>query len=244
VTFLWDGFRHALTLIRHPTSDLRSIVAVSLKLAISAALLALLIGVPIGAAMGRGHSRTQRAGVALANGGLGLPPVVVGLFVALLMFRQGPLGGMHLIYTLRGMILAQTVLDLPIVIALTAAAVHALDPGLLDQARALGASRTRTTAFAIREAKAGIFVAGIAAVGAGLSEVGAVVLVGGNIQGTTRTMAGAILTTISSGHYDDGIAIGVLLLGWIFLLAASLTAVQQLGASRAEADRMTIIGRR
>jgi len=153
--------------------------------------------------------------------------------------RAGVFGGLNLVYTVRGMIVAQCVLDIPIVIALTAAAARTIDPGLIAQARALGASRRQVGAFAAREARNGIVVAAIAAIGAGLSEVGAMVLVGGNIFMQTRTMAGAILTDVSAGNYSEGIAVGILLLGLVFLLAAALTWVQLREASlrREQVDR-------
>jgi tungstate transport system permease protein len=223
--FIWDGLTGAVDLVLHPTHDFLSILRVSLEVALWAAAIALIIGVPCGLLLGLAGGR-RRYLLALANGGFGLPPVVVGLIVALLLFRRGPLGDLHMIYTVRGMVLAQVILDLPLVIALTTAAVMAVDPNLVAQARALGASRVRVLAFVAREAKAGIVVAALASIGAGLSEVGAVVLVGGNIDGQTRTMAGAILTTISAGRYDQGIALGVILLGMVLVLAAVLTNIQ------------------
>jgi tungstate transport system permease protein len=166
-------------------------------------------------------------GQTVFNAGLGLPPVVVGLVVSLLLFRQGPFGGLHLIYTVGGVVLAQTVLSVPIVAALTAAAVQAVPAGLRDQARALGASRLRVAALAAREARIGILAATIAAVGSALSEVGAVVLVGGNIQGQTQTLASAVLVRVEQGDYSRAIALGVILLGLILLVAAALTFAQQ-----------------
>jgi len=213
-------------MLLHPTPDLLSILRVTLELVFWATLLAMLIGLPIGLALGLGRFRTRRVWLGVANGGLGLPPVVVGLFVALILFRGGPLGGLHLIYTVRGMVLAQTILALPIVVALTASSVQAIDPSLLQQAGALGASRWRLSVFALREARTGVFVAAMAAMGASLSEVGAVVLVGGNLERETRTMAGAILTSLSGGYYAEGIALGIILLGLTFLLAAALTFIQ------------------
>jgi tungstate transport system permease protein len=238
VHFILDGFRQAWHLLLHPTADLRSIVRVTLEVTLWSAALSLVIGVPIGLTIGLGRFRGRRTLLAAANSGFGLPPVAVGLFVLLFLLREGPLGSLNLAYTIGGMVIAQTLLDVPIVIALTAAAARAVDPGLLAQARALGASRWRVGVFTVREAHNGIVVAAIAAVGAGLSEVGAMVLVGGNIFMQTRTMAGAILTSVSAGDYSEGIAVGVLLLGLVFLLAAALTFVQMRDpASRAGGDR-------
>jgi tungstate transport system permease protein len=226
VHFLWQGLVDAWHLLLHPNDDLRSIAKVTMQVALGAAAIALVIGVPIGVALGIGRFRGRRIMQAFANSGFGLPPIVVGLFVLLMTLRAGPLGGLRLAYTVRDMIVAQTILDLPIVIALTAAAAGTLDSGLLAQARALGASRLRLGAFAAREARNGIVVATLAAIGAGLSEVGAVVLVGGNITYQTRTAAGSILTSVSAGNYAEGIATGVLLLGAILIIAAILTYFQ------------------
>jgi tungstate transport system permease protein len=159
--------------------------------------------------------------------------VVVGLVLALLFFRQAPLGGLNLIYTVNGVIVAQTVLALPVVIALTAAAVHAVPATLLDQARALGASGSRVWALALREARVGVFAAGIAALGSALSEVGAVVLVGGNIQGSTQTLASATLLQVSAGEYGRAMALGIILLGLILIIAGALTVAQQRDAQGA-----------
>src|SRR5215470_11644307 len=228
--FIWNGFKEALHLIASGDPTLKTVVRITLRVAFFSTFWALLIGLPIGVVLGIGRFRGRRVWLALANGGLGLPPVVVGLFVFLLMLDQSPLGRFHLIYTVKGVIVAQTVLALPIVIALSATAVQAVDEGLLDQARALGASRIAVATLAMREARVGIFAAGIAAMGATLSEVGAVVLVGGNIQGQTDTLASAVLLAVSGGRYDEAIAYGTILLGIIFTLAAGLTLAQYAGA--------------
>jgi tungstate transport system permease protein len=190
-------------------------------------LLALAVGLPLGLLIGLGRFRGRRAGQAVANAGMGLPPVVVGLVVALLLFRGAPLGGLNLLYTLNGVILAQALLALPLVAALTAAAVQALPAGLLDQARAFGASRVQVGLLALREARVGVLAATIAAMGSAFAEVGAVVLVGGNIKGETETLASAVLVRVSAGEYGRAIALGTILLGLILLLAAALTFAQQ-----------------
>jgi tungstate transport system permease protein len=146
--------------------------------------------------------------------------------LALLMFPAAPLGGLHLLFTLKGVIVAQTILALPVVVALTAAAVRSLPGGLLSQATALGASTGQLWLLALREARIGVMAATIAAFGSALSEVGAVVLVGGNIQGSTQTLASAALEQVDAGHFAEGVAIGMILLGLILILAAALTAVQ------------------
>jgi tungstate transport system permease protein len=210
--------------------------------------IALAIGLPIGLLLGLGlrPGRARRraadgprgAGLALAlgNAGLGLPPVVVGLVLALLMFPAGPLGSFHLLFTLTGVILAQIVLSVTIVAALTASALRALPAGLLAQARALGAGTAQIWWLALREARIGVLAATIAALGSAVSEVGAVVLVGGNIEGSTQTLASAALEQVNGGHYAEGLAIGIVLLGLILVLTGVLTAIQ-LGGPRHRAGR-------
>jgi tungstate transport system permease protein len=230
VDFIWHGFQEAWHLIVSGDPTLKIVVRHTLYVAFWSTFWALLFGLPIGVSLGIGRFRGRGVFVGLANGGLGFPSVVVGMFLFLLMLRQSPLGQFDLIYNLKGVIVAQSVLAFPIVIALTAAAVQAVDDGLLDQARVLGASRLRVGMLALREARVGVFAAAIAALGATLSEVGAVVIIGGNIQGQTDTLATAVLLTISQGRYDEAIAYGTILLGIIFLLAGLLTLVQYAGS--------------
>ncbi len=225
--FLWDGLRQAVELLFGGDARVFGILAVTVRVALWATALSLVLGLPLGLWLGLGRFLGRRAALAGVNAGLGLPPVVVGLVVSLLLFRGAPLGGLGLLYTVEGMILAQTVLSLPIVAALTAAAVHGVDPGLLEQARALGASRVRLGALALREAKVGVLAATIGALGSALSEVGALVLVGGNIEGSTQTLATAVLVRVSAGEYAEAIALGLLLLGLVLLFAAILTLAQQ-----------------
>jgi len=225
--FIWNGIRQAADLVAHGDHDILVVVGTTLRLALCSTLLALALGLPAGLALGLGRFRGRRVGLAFANAGMGLPPVVVGLVVALLLFRGAPLGGLNLLYTLDGVILAQTLLALPLVAALTAAAVQALPAGLLEQARAFGASRTQVAVLALREARVGVLAATIAAMGSAFAEVGAVVLVGGNIEDETQTLASAVLVRVSAGDYGRAIALGTILLGLIMILAASLTVAQQ-----------------
>jgi tungstate transport system permease protein len=227
VSFLWDGIRQAWHLIVSGDHTLVHLTWVTLEVAAVSTGIALVVGLPIGLALGLGRFRGRRLGLTLANAGLGLPPVLVGLVLSLLMFPQAPLGGAHLLFTLKGVFIAQTVLALPIVIALTGAAVRAVPAGLLDQARAFGAGTGQVWMLALREARIGILAGAIAAVGSALSEVGAVVLVGGNIEGVDQTLASAALQKVDAGHFAEGVAIGIILLGLVLLVTAALTFAQQ-----------------
>ena len=256
--FLWDGIRQGVDLITDGDPYTIHLIWVTLHVAAVSTGIALVIGLPLGLLLGLGVGRRRigggrprrwrsrpRAGAAsspgvwaltLGNAGLGLPPVIVGLVLSLLMFPSAPLGGLHLLFTLTGVIVAQTVLALPIVVALTAAAVRSLPRGLLEQATALGANTPQVWLLALREARIGVMAATIAAAGSALSEVGAVVLVGGNIEGSTQTLASATLEQVNAGHYAEGMAIGIILLGLILILTGALTAIQ-LGGDRASRAR-------
>jgi tungstate transport system permease protein len=238
VGFLWHGIRQGLDLIIHGDPYTIHLIWVTLKVAAVSTGVALVLGLPLGLLLGLGTGRARRPrprgdtglptgwALALGNAGLGLPPVVVGLVLFLLMFPAAPLGGLHLLFTLNGVIVAQTLLAFPVVVALTAAAVRSLPPGLLNQARALGANTRQVWLLALREARIGVLAATIAALGSALSEVGAVVLVGGNIEGSTQTLASAALEQVNAGHYAEGMAIAIVLLGLILVLMAALTAIQ------------------
>lgn len=227
--FLWQGLRQAWHLIVTGDPYIEHLAWVTFEVAAVSTAIALLLGLPIGLALGLGRFRGRQLGLIVANSGLMLPPVVVGLVLSLLMFPEAPLGRFHLLFTLKGVFIAQTLLALPIVIALTASAVRAVPPGLLDQARAFGAGTTQVWVFALGEARIGILTAAIAAVGSALSEVGAVVLVGGNVQGDDQTLASATIQAVNAGHFADAMAIGIVLLGLILIVTAALTFVQQRG---------------
>ena len=228
--FISEGVREAVHLLLHENGELGHILWVTLRVAVCSTALAALVGLPLGLLFGLGRFRGRRVGIAILNAGLGLPPVVVGLVVALFLFRGAPLGGLELIYTVNGIILAQALLALPLVAAFTAAAVQVVPGALLDQARALGAARRQVAGLALREARVGVVGALIAAFGSALSEVGAVILVGGNIHAQTQTLASAVLTEVSEGQYGTAIALGLILLGLIFVCGALLTVAQQRGS--------------
>lgn len=226
MNFLLDGLDQAWDLITSGDPELWRLVWVSLKVAGISTAVAAVVGLPLGLWIGLGRFRGRGVLAALANAGLGLPPVVVGLVLALLMFPAAPLGRFRLLWTLEGVYVAQTLLAFPIIVALTAAAVREVSPGLIDQARALGARRWQVGILALREARVGVMAAVIAAVGSGLSEVGAVVLVGGNIAGYDRTLASAALQSVEAGDFAGGVAIAILLMGLILIVTGALTWLQ------------------
>lgn len=187
-----------------------------------------MIGLPLGLALGLGRFRGRRALQILANASLALPPVLVGITVLLLLVPEGPFGSLRWSFTLNAVYAAQAFLALPYIVALTPAAIQGLPPGLIAQARALGAGRGQLSLLALREAKIGVMAGAIAAFGAAISEVGAVIIVGGNRAGYDQTLASALLgqfNVYSDVPYE--LALGIVLLALILVLVGALTVLQQ-----------------
>jgi tungstate transport system permease protein len=227
--YVWDQIRGAIPLIVHGDPYIMNLLWVTIRVALISTSIALVIGLPMGVALGIGRFRGRRALQILANASLALPPVVVGVVVLLLILQRGAFGSLHIAFTLRAVYVTQTILALPYIVAFTPAAIQGLAPALLDQARALGAGRLQVAVFALREAKIGVLAATIAALGATISEVGAVVIVGGNIQGHDETLASAMLEQFNFNNAGDqyAVAIGLVLLALILALIGTLTVIQQ-----------------
>ena len=193
----------------------------------AATALAVLVGVPVGYVIARRSFRGRTMLLGLINTGMGMPPVVVGLVIWLLLVRSGPFGDLELIYTQRAMVLAQFLIATPIVIGFTTASFQALSPRLPDLLIVLGAGRIRRLWLLAREAKLGLLVAIMAAFGAIVSEVGASMIVGGNLERSTRVLTTAIVTETSRGEVERALALGLVLLVMSFVVNLSLTIVQQ-----------------
>ncbi|MFQ5698551.1 MAG: ABC transporter permease [Myxococcota bacterium] len=191
--------------------------------------ISLAIGLPIGIALGHRHFAGRGATITLVNAGMGAPPVVVGLCVALLLWRTGPLGSLGLMYSPRAMILAQVVIVLPLIIGITLASSAALDPEWDLQVRALGIPSWRRLLLRVRELRLGLLAAVVAALGGILSEVGASQMVGGNLEGETRVLTTAIEMYTQMGRFEIAISLAAVLVGLMLLLAGLLTAVQLTG---------------
>jgi tungstate transport system permease protein len=224
---IWDGFTEALRLIVTADPGLREIAWRTVVVSGSATLLAMLVGVPAGYALARGRFRGRTLLLSAVNTGMGMPPVVIGLVVWLLLVRSGPFGGLDLIYTKRAMVIAQFIIAVPLVVGFTAAAVQALPAELPDLLDVLGAGRARKLWLIAREAHLGILAAVMAGFGGVVSEVGASMTVGGNLQGNTRVLTTAIVTETSRGQNADAIALGIVLLSMAFAVNLLLTLVQQ-----------------
>lgn len=227
MALFWHELRAAFPLIFHGNPYLFSVIGFTLKVAGIATGVATVLGVPAGLALGLGRFPGRGVLRVLANASMGVPPVVVGLVLFLVFVPEGPLGALHLNATRNGVYVAQAVLALPYTVALTAAAVEALPSGLPAQARAFGAGRAQLAVLALREARIGVMAGVIAALGTGLSEVAAIVIVGGNAYGYDQTLASAALYQSNTGLYADAVAIGIVLLVLVIVLMGGLTLLGQ-----------------
>jgi tungstate transport system permease protein len=198
----------------------------------SALVAALAIGIPIGITLGGRRFTGRSAVVSTVNAGMGAPPVVVGLLCSILFSRSGLFGGVGLIYSTAGMIIAQTLIAVPLVIGITLAAVGALDEEWDLQVRTLGIGRGWRLWLLVREIRMGLLAAVIAALGGILSEVGASQMVGGNLEGKTRVLTTAIMMETSMGKFESALGLAAVLIGLTLLVAGMLTAVQQSGRAR------------
>jgi len=226
VDVLGDGLLEALRLLLTGDEDTWAITGLTLRVSVTATMIAFLLGVPTAALLALGRFRGRRVLHAIANTGMGLPPVVVGLFVTVLLWRSGPLGSLGLLYTPTAMVIAQAAIATPIVIALTAAALQQVDQDFLLQMRALGATRFRALGALLMEAKLPLLAAGMAGFGAVVSEVGAAQMVGGNLAGETRVLTTAAVLATSRGQFALAIAFGLVLLIIAFAVNLAITIAQ------------------
>jgi len=226
---LISGLTKALTLILHLNPELFGIIILSLKVSGLALVLATLLGLPTGAILGLSRFPGRSASVSVMNTLMGLPPVVVGLFVYLLLSRKGLLGFLGILYSPPAMILAQTILAFPIVASLCHSAIVHVDPIIRQAATTLGATPGQVTITIIREARYGIMSAVIAAFGRVMAEVGAILIVGGNIAGYTRVMTTTIALETDKGNFELAIALGIILLSISLLINVLLHIIQRKG---------------
>lgn len=228
---LIGGLTKAFSLILHLNPELFGIIFLSLKVSGLALVIATLFGLPTGAILGLSRFRGQSVSVSVMNTLMGLPPVVVGLFVYLLLSRRGPLGFMGLLYSPPAMILAQTILSFPIVASLCHSAIVNVDPIIRLAATTLGATPGQVTVTIIREARYGIMSAVIAAFGRVMAEVGAILIVGGNIAGYTRVMTTTIALETDKGNFELAVALGIILLSISFVINVLLHIIQKKGTA-------------
>ena len=220
-----DSAREALRLLFSGNRYLLDVMLLSLRVSGAAVVVGVLLGIPVGVGVAITRFPGRHLVVALIHTGFALPPVVVGLFVYMLLSRAGPAGGLELLFTPAAMVVAQAIL----------AAVQAVPPDVRLQARALGASRARALWTHLREARLGLVAAVVAGFGAVISEVGAVMLVGGNILGETRVMTTVIVLETRRGNFAAAMALGMVLLLLAFIVNVVLTRAQQGGRGVADA---------
>jgi tungstate transport system permease protein len=226
-----DGLAHAVQLILQGDAALMQIVSLSLRVSGLALLLATLTGVPLGVLLGLKRFLGRKLLMALLYTGMGFPPVVIGLVVYLLLSRSGPLGQLDwplipALFAPGAMVLAQSVIAFPLVAGFTMAAVMGVDPALRLQVLSLGATRWQAAWTILQEARLGVIAAIIVGMGSIISEVGAVMLVGGNIAGRTRVLTTAIVLETRKGAFDQAMALGIILLGLSFLINLALLYLQ------------------
>jgi len=191
-----------------------------------ALLFSILAGIPLGSWLGLKRFVGRQLVLALLYTGMGFPPVVVGLFVYLMLSHSGPLGSLGWLFTPAAMIVAQVIISFPLVSGFTMAAVMGVDPSLRQQVLSLGATDWQATLAVLREARVGVMVSIIAGFGSIISEVGAVMLVGGNIQGSTRVLTTAIVLETRKGNFDLAMALGIVLLSLSFLANVAMLRLQ------------------
>ena len=222
-----EGIKKAFWLLITFDPEVMSITFLSLQVSGSATLISLFIGISIGTTVALSKFPGRRIVVSLINTGMALPPVVVGLFVTIFLWRNGPLGVLGVLYTPTAMIIAQTVIATPIVMGITLAAIQQLPKKLRLQILALGATRLQMVWILIKEAKLPLLAAVMAGFGGVISEVGASIMVGGNIKGYSRVLTTATVMETSRGNFEIAIALGIILLLLAYFINLILTQIQQ-----------------
>lgn len=220
-----------LTSLHVPTTALQStwtgIAGLTIQVSSMAILLSALIGVPFGAWLAMNQFRGRQALSIVLYAGMGLPPVVVGLVVFMLLSRSGPLGSLGWLFTPAAMVFAQVIISLPFVVVLTKASVESISTSVSEQLRSLGATERQIARAVLWEARFGVIVAILAGFGRVVSEVGAVMLVGGNIEGQTRVLTTAIVLETRRGQFEQAILLGVVLIGVTLMIFAFVLHLSQ-----------------
>jgi ABC-type tungstate transport system substrate-binding protein len=224
---LIDGIIRAIQLLLQGDPEVVQITLLSLTVSGIATLISILIGLPLGTFLAMVHFRSRQFWISLINTGMALPPVVVGLVVSIFLWRSGPLGSLNLIYTPAAIVIAQVLISFPLAAGLTISSLQQLDPRLRVQLLGLGASKIQMILALWKEARLALVAALIAAFGSVISEVGASMMVGGNLKGSTRVLTTAIVLETSRGEFASAIALSIILLGLAFLVNFALTTLQQ-----------------
>lgn len=222
-----EGIKKAFWLLLTFDPEVMGITLLSLKISGTATLISLFLGISVGTVVALNRFPGRRFVISLINTGMGLPPVVVGLFVTIFLWRNGPLGFLEVLYTPTAIIIAQAVIATPIIMGVSLAAIQKLPENMRLQILALGATRFQMIVMLIKEARLPLLAAVMAGFGSVISEVGASIMVGGNIKGYTRVLTTATVMETGRGNFDVAIALGILLLLFSFIINAILTGIQQ-----------------
>lgn len=224
---LIDGLKKAIEMIFTGNPEVFAITWLTLKVCLIAILISTLIGLPLGILLGLSRFRGRRVLLLFINMGMGLPPVVAGLWITMFLWRSGPLGEMRMLYTPTAIVMAQVLVSLPIVTSLTSSAFQQINEKMLLQIKALGATKLQTLMILLKQSKIAIVAAIMAGFGRVIAEVGAAMMVGGNIQGDTRILTTTIVMEVSKGNFDIALALSFILLSLALLITAALTFLQQ-----------------
>ncbi len=224
--FLWDVIRDAAATLGDFGPELREVLGLTIVVSGAATIIGVACGVPVGLGLGLGRFKGRRAALTVINTGMGIPPVLAGLVLLILLWDDGPLGGLEALFTPGAMVAAQALLAFPIAAGVTAAAVANLGFDAREHIAALGLSRRGSAVVAAREVWPGIVGATAAAFGRVVSEVGAVLVVGGNIRGETRVLTTAVVEEARQARFGAAVGLGVLLLLLALIVSAVLTATQ------------------
>lgn len=224
---LLDGIKKAIEMVLTGDSEIFAVTWLTLKVSLTAIIISMVIGIPVGVVLGLTTFPGKKLILVFINIGMGLPPVVAGLWITIFLWRSGPLGEYALLFTPTAIVMAQILVSLPIITGLTCTAFQQIDHRMLLQIKALGATKWQTIWLLLQETKIAIFAAIMAGLGRVLAEVGAAMMVGGNIRDETRILTTSIVMEVSKGNFDVALALSFILMTLAFLITFSLTFLQQ-----------------
>ena len=224
---VFSGFRRAFEMLINFDPELMVIIWTTLKVGASSIVLSVMIGIPLGMLIGLKSFVGKRILLTIVHVGMGLPPVVAGLWVTMALWRNGPLGNLSLLYTKEAIVIAQVLVAVPIIIGLTATAFQNIDRNMFLLIKSLGATRWQRMFLLIKETRFALYAAIIAGFGRVYAEVGAAMMVGGNLKGDTRILTTSIVMEVSKGNFDVAIALSIILMAIAFILTLVLTFFQQ-----------------
>ncbi|RXI96695.1 ABC transporter permease subunit [Anaerobacillus alkaliphilus] len=227
MNLFFEGIAKAIEMILSGDREILQITYTTLRVCLTAIFISTVVGIPLGVLLGLHSFPGKKIVLVFVNIGMGLPPVVAGLYITMLLWRSGPLGHLGLLYTTHAIVMAQILVSLPIIIGLTSAAFQQIDQKMLMQIRALGATGFQRIGLLLRETRLAIFAAIMAGLGRVLAEVGAAMMVGGNIKGDTRILTTSMVMEVSKGNFDVAIALSFILMTLAFMITFLLTSLQQ-----------------